>query len=141
MKSAARVAFIVLCLSVVAFFAYLKSGAMPLFAQTAPATGATAKEACLKCHGPYDKLAGAPAAYAAPSGEKINPHVYVPHSSKEAKAVPECTNCHQPHALPPNKAQIKSQPAPEVQWCFTACHHDNNFQPCQNCHKDMKPAQ
>ena len=58
MKSAARVVFIVLCLSVVAFFAYLKSGAMPVFAQTAPATGATAKEACLKCHGPYDKLVG-----------------------------------------------------------------------------------
>jgi len=127
-----------LCVSVVAVGALsLRAGLLPVLAQTGQGGGAAvSKEVCLKCHGPYERLAGAPAAYAAPSGEKINPHVYVPHASKEAAAIPECTSCHQAHAVPPDAAQIKAQPKADVRWCYTACHHNNDFEPCTNCHKE-----
>jgi hypothetical protein len=142
MRSGVRILFIGLCLSAAAFAVLTKTGPLPVLAQTEPEGGAAvSKEVCLKCHGPYAKLAGAPAAYAAPSGEKINPHVYVPHATREATAVPECTNCHQPHAIPPDAAQIKAQPAPDAQWCYTACHHSNDFQPCKSCHKQAGHAE
>jgi hypothetical protein len=92
------------------------------------------KDACLECHGPFEKLATAPPSYVAPSGEKIRPHYYVPHTSKEAKAIPECTNCHQPHPTPPSAADIKAMPKPGVDWCYTTCHHENDFTPCTKCH-------
>ena len=107
MKSAARVAFIVLCLSVVAFFAYLKSGAMPLFAQTAPATGATAKEACLKCHGLMISSRALWPRICAERREDKPPRLRSA-LVEGGESGPECTNRDQPHALPPNKAQIKS---------------------------------
>ncbi len=131
-----------LCLWAAAFAAIVKSGPLPALAQTAPEGGAAvSKEVCLKCHGPYEKLAGAPAAYAAPGGERINPHVYVPHTDREATGVPECTSCHEPHAIPPDAARIKAQPRPDVEWCYTACHHSNDFQPCKNCHKRAGAAE
>ena len=98
-----------------------------------PAT-ATPKEACLNCHGPFDKLATANAKYVAPSGEKITPHRFVPHDSKDAKAIPGCDNCHATHPLPPTTAAIAALPKPDVQWCYT-CHHKNNFVSCKECHK------
>jgi len=96
---------------------------------------AVSKEACLDCHGPFDKLAGASPKYVAPSGEKITPHRFVPHDSKEAKAIPGCDNCHKPHPLPPTATALAALPKPDVQWCYTACHHENNFTPCKDCHK------
>ncbi len=93
------------------------------------------QEACLDCHGPFDKLAAATVVYTAPSGEKITPHRFVPHDSKEAKAIPRCNNCHEPHPLPPTASALAGLPKPEVQWCYTACHHTNNFAPCKDCHK------
>ena len=99
---------------------------------SAPAPAAS-KEACLNCHGPFDKLV-ANVNYQAPSGEKITPHRYVPHSAKEAKAIPECSNCHEPHPVPP-AANAAALPKPDVQWCYTACHHKNTFQLCKDCHK------
>jgi hypothetical protein len=92
------------------------------------------KETCLTCHGPFDKLA-ASTNYQAPSGEKISPHRYVPHTAKEAKAIPECSNCHALHPVPPTTSGLTALPKPEVQWCYTACHHKNTFQPCKDCHK------
>ena len=103
-----------------------------------PAGGGQAeasKEACLGCHGPFDKLAGMAPTFKAPSGETINPHYFVPHNSKEAKAVPECTNCHEPHLIPPTTAALADLPKPGVDWCYTACHHKNNFTPCKECHR------
>jgi hypothetical protein len=135
-KRSAKIFCICLCLSAAAVIGLPKTGIIPALAQTAePSGGEVPKETCLNCHGPFDKLAGAAPGYVAPSGEKVNPHVYVPHTSKEAKAVPECTNCHEPHAVPPKPADITAQPKPEVQWCYTACHHKNNFEPCKDCHK------
>jgi hypothetical protein len=104
---------------------------------TAPAGAQVeaSKEACLGCHGPFDKLVGMKPGYRAPSGETINPHRYVPHDAKEAKAIPECTNCHEPHQVPPTSAGLAALPKPGVEWCYTACHHKYNFTPCKECHK------
>jgi hypothetical protein len=99
----------------------------------APAA-AVSKEACLNCHGPFDKLV-ANVNYQAPSGEKIAPHRYVPHTAKEAKAIPECSNCHEPHPVPPVAGGVATLPKPDVQWCYTTCHHKNTFQLCKDCHK------
>ncbi len=87
--------------------------------------------ACLKCHGPFDKLSSAPPFFTAPSGEKINPHRYVPHDLKE---IPDCTSCHKPHPANPTPADIAALPKPTVTSCFE-CHHKKNFQNCQDCHK------
>ena len=92
------------------------------------------KDLCLDCHGPFDKLATAVPSYIAPSGEKIVPHYYVPHTSKEAKAIPECSNCHPSHPAPPTAADISAMGKPGVDWCYTACHHENDFTPCNKCH-------
>lgn len=99
----------------------------------APST-AVPKETCLDCHGPFDKLATASARFVASSGEKITPHRFVPHNSKDAKAIPACDNCHVKHPLPPTATAIAALPKPDVQWCYT-CHHKNNFVSCKECHK------
>jgi hypothetical protein len=136
MKRVFRIFCIGLCLSIAVLAAVSKVDPVPARAQTpAPSATAASKDACLACHGPFDKLARAAAGYQAPSGEKINPHVYVPHTSKEAKAVPECANCHQPHQVPPNAEDMAALPNPDVQWCYTNCHHRNSFELCKNCHK------
>ncbi len=93
---------------------------------------------CLDCHGPFDKLAASAPSYAAPSGEKITPHRFVPHDSKEAKAIPECSNCHQPHSVPPSESDRAALRKPEVDWCYSSCHHENTFKPCKECHPEKK---
>jgi|WetSurMetagenome_2_1015567.scaffolds.fasta_scaffold869494_2 hypothetical protein len=86
---------------------------------------------CLQCHGPFDRLASIQPRLVAPSGEKINPHVYVPHDSKE---VPDCLACHKAHSANPNSAELAALPTPTVKSCF-ACHHKENFQNCKGCHE------
>jgi hypothetical protein len=100
------------------------------------ASEATTKEACLNCHGPFETLTAKTPDYVAPSGETIVPHRFVPHNSGASKAIPECNNCHEGHPLPPGGAARKAPPKADVQWCYTACHHENNFTPCKACHKE-----
>lgn len=102
--------------------------------QSSSPPAASSKGACLNCHGPFDTLVPN-AKYVAPSGEKISPHRYVPHSAKEVKAIPECNNCHETHPVPPSPTSGAALPKPDVQWCYTACHHKNTFQLCKECHK------
>lgn len=104
--------------------------------QPTPSTNTTAvsKDMGLDCHGPFNKLAARTSNYVAPSGEKITPHQYVPHDSKDAKAIPQCSNCHQSHPLPPTASDLATLPKPDVQWCYATCHHKNNLTPCKNCH-------
>jgi hypothetical protein len=102
--------------------------------QTNTSTMATSKDRCLNCHGPFDKLAAATTNHMAASGERITPHRYVPHDSKDAKAIPECGNCHQSHPVRPTASDLAVLPKSNVQWCYTNCHHENNFTPCKNCH-------
>jgi hypothetical protein len=106
------------------------AGAQP----SGPGSPQPSKEICLNCHGPFEKLV-ASANYLAPSGEKISPHRYVPHNAKEAKAIPDCSNCHQPHPVPPPESGVTASSKADVQWCYTACHHKNTFQLCKDCHK------
>ena len=110
------------------------ASAAPVAVPQTATPAAASKEACLNCHGPFDKLATMPAKYVASSGEKITPHRFVPHNSKDAKAIPGCDNCHTTHPLPPTAAAIAALPKPDVQWCYT-CHHKNNFVSCKDCHK------
>jgi hypothetical protein len=114
--------------------------ASSVLASTAPSVqsssppAASSKSACLNCHGPFDALA-ANANYHAPSGEKISPHRHVPHTSTGITSIPGCDNCHAPHPVPPSPAAVAALPKPDVQWCYTACHHKNTFQLCKDCHK------
>jgi len=86
---------------------------------------------CLTCHGPFEKLASALPSYVAPSGEKINPHRYVPHDLKD---IPDCVSCHKPHSATPTADEIAALPKPNVKTCFE-CHHKQNFASCKSCHK------
>lgn len=99
---------------------------------TTSAAPAASKDVCLGCHGPFEKRVGSPANYVAPSGETTSPHRYVPHDSKAAIAIPECTNCHEPHPVPPTSPMVV--PKADVQWCYGACHHTNTLEPCKKCH-------
>jgi cytochrome b subunit of formate dehydrogenase len=104
-----------------------------------PSAGTTAaamgKDACLACHGPFDKLVTAKPSFKTDSDETINPHQYVPHDEKTAKAIQECTNCHkQQHPLPPTASDLAALPKPAITWCYSACHHTYTFTPCKACH-------
>lgn len=85
---------------------------------------------CLGCHKYNDLLALKPK-FELESGS-VNPHWYVPHDSKN---IPECTNCHVPHAISPlpKGPQDVDMSQVNVQMCFS-CHHLQNFTPCKTCH-------
>ena len=88
------------------------------------------KEQCLGCHGPFDKIAKATAEWQSPAGDKTTPHRYIPHDSTD---VPECTECHTPHEIPPKDKASVVKPK-DVGFCYDSCHHAHNLQPCKNCH-------
>ena len=121
-----RTVLALLFVSVGAFFFVLT-----ILASVPAAAANTTPAGCLECHGPFEKLASAPPHFVAPSGEKINPHRYVPHDLKE---IPECVSCHKPHSATPNADELSALPKPNVETCFE-CHHERNFENCQKCHK------
>ncbi len=88
------------------------------------------KTKCLGCHGPFEKIIKATANWESPAGDKVSPHRYVPHDSED---VPECTECHTPHTIPLQDKASVVKPK-DVDYCYTACHHAHNLQPCKNCH-------
>ena len=90
------------------------------------------KSECLQCHDVFEKLAAGPQKFTAESGEKINPHMYVPHEAKIPKNIPQCTRCHRPHAIPLTSKE--TIPQPTIDWCYS-CHHAFEFKPCGACHK------
>ncbi len=89
---------------------------------------AAANPACLDCHGPFEELIAKPPTIKTDENGLINPHRYVPHKTKDA---PDCTRCHQPHPIPPTEPVKKPT---SIQWCYDACHHQQNFTPCVTCH-------
>jgi hypothetical protein len=119
-----------LWLVAVSFFvpAIFAAGPQP---PSAPTGGGNASAACLECHGPFEKLASAPPYFVAPSGEKINPHRFVPHDLKD---IPDCVSCHKAHSATPTSAELAALPKPNVNTCFE-CHHKRDFVNCQSCHK------
>ena len=110
-----------------------KPDTKPATTATGPAT-ASAASACARCH-PFDKVLAASAKYVSKKGEKVNPHIYVPHDSKEEKDLPDCLKCHTAHPLSPAPAKGSIDLTKmDVKWCYDACHHEKNFEPCNKCH-------
>lgn len=105
--------------------------ATPAYAATAAlSAAASSKDACLTCHGPFDKLISATANYMMSSGDvkiKSTPHRYVPHDSKD---IPECSKCHKPHVVP--LISKEGLPEPTADYCYT-CHHAGVLE-CHTCH-------
>ena len=101
---------------------------------TSVAASASASKACLKCH-PWDKVIAGSTGYATPEGDKVNPHIYVPHDSKAEADIPDCLKCHTAHAVSPmpKKGDIDLKKV-SVKWCYDACHHEKNFVKCDKCH-------
>lgn len=85
---------------------------------------------CLKCHGPFEKLAQRTKDYVTEWDEKANPHVYIPHDSK---TIVDCTECHDAHAIP-FKADENLR-KPNVQYCYS-CHHAETLVNCNKCHNE-----
>ena len=98
----------------------------------AAGNGANGQAACVNCH-EFDELASMKPAFKAPSGEIINPHRYIPHSEKKPENVPDCADCHTPHPIPPMEKIDLSKIG--VESCYLSCHHQQNFEPCDDCHK------
>lgn len=90
-------------------------------------------EFCLGCHGPFEQLAKRTADFTTESGEKANPHIFVPHDST---TILDCVNCHELHPLPVKAPESIAKG--NLKYCYSACHHQENFTPCQKCHEDMK---
>jgi hypothetical protein len=109
-------------------FAFSQDNAPKPDSQTNPDSQIN-KDQCLACHGPFDKIAKDTAGYQTPSGETVTPHQYVPHDEK--KEIPECTNCHKQHPIPPTEKPARPQ---AIDFCYSGCHHAQNLQPCNNCH-------
>ena len=91
---------------------------------------------CLSCHGPYDQLIALTTGYTIGAGMRgeglaANPHSYVPHESAN---IIECKSCHTVHPLPVlSLDEIKT---PNTNYCFAACHHEDTFEPCSDCHNE-----
>jgi len=86
---------------------------------------------CLMCHGSFEDLVKATADFTAASGETTSPHRYIPHDDKEG--IPECTECHIPHAIPIEDVSAVVKPD-NVDWCYDNCHHARNLSACSTCH-------
>ena len=85
---------------------------------------------CLKCHGPFEKLAERTKDYVTEWDESANPHVYVPHDSK---SIVECSECHDPHPIP--FAPSENARKPNVDYCYS-CHHAQTLVNCNQCHNE-----
>jgi hypothetical protein len=91
---------------------------------------------CLPCHGgSFDKLAAKGASFKTDSG-MVNPHQFIPHNEKKAENVPDCLDCHTAHPNPPKEKIDLSKV--NIENCYLSCHHQQNFEKCDDCHKDRK---
>jgi imidazolonepropionase-like amidohydrolase len=93
------------------------------------------KDACLKCHGPFSKLAELTSQFKTPSGEITTPHRHVPHDSKDDKTITECSQCHQQHPVPPTAGDLAALKKPNLDFCYK-CHHIKSFTSCKTCHPE-----
>jgi hypothetical protein len=101
---------------------------------TLPAEAST--EFCLQCHGPYEDLIARTVDKLDVNGVKANPHRYVPHTSKN---ITGCDACHSVHELPVTATTQILTPDTSTLSCFnSSCHHQQDFTPCTQCHKDMQ---
>lgn len=110
---------------------YVLAATSSLSQEAKQVDGMIDKDKCLACHGPYDKLIENSVQFKTSLGETIVPHQYVPHEEK--MDIPECTECHKPHTIPLEDKSTVVKPK-DLKWCYANCHHQNNFQPCSDCH-------
>lgn len=87
-------------------------------------------EFCLACHGPQEELMAHTAGYTTEDGLKGNPHMPIPH---DKTAVASCKFCHGVHELPVTTPETIEQA--DLEYCFAACHHERDFEPCTSCHE------
>jgi len=114
---------------VIVSFVFVLCAGLALATQ-APKSTKIGKDQCLGCHGPFEKIAKATENFKTPAGDTSTPHRYVPHDSQD---VPECTECHIQHPIPP-KDKSEVQKPTDVQFCYDGCHHMKNLQSCKTCH-------
>ena len=117
-------------LFLIALILLLASGSFALATQENKPDTKIDKEKCLGCHGPFEKIAEATADWQSPAGDKGTPHRFIPHDTTD---VPECTECHTPHEIPPKDKESVVKPK-DILFCYDSCHHAKNLQPCKNCH-------
>ena len=86
---------------------------------------------CLSCHGPFEELAARTEGAVIVKDVVTDPHMYVPHNSTKAFS---CDNCHGVHTLPVSPEDVIAQA--DAQYCFQACHHTEDFRPCESCHDE-----
>lgn len=95
---------------------------------------------CLGCHGPYEKLVAASKEYVTKDGEKVNPHTTVDDTilkvHESGKGILNCETCHKPHPQP--FTTIQDVAPANVEYCYLQCHHQENFTPCSECHKEYR---
>jgi hypothetical protein len=105
-------------------------------AEAAPKTDKTKTEikpvACITCHS-FEALNARKASFKAERDEMVNPHLYIPHNEKKPENVQDCINCHTQHPIPLKEKVDLSKV--NVDSCYLACHHQQNFEPCNKCHK------
>ncbi|MDR0515366.1 MAG: hypothetical protein LBG81_09480, partial [Coriobacteriaceae bacterium] len=97
---------------------------------------------CHDCHGTDTDLKEATSGYKDAAGEAFNPHNPVDRKETDprkthtspAAALLRCTLCHGTHSLPydPDEATVKQA---DASYCYRACHHQDNFRPCWECHE------
>ncbi|MDO5531545.1 cytochrome c3 family protein [Sutterella sp.] len=93
------------------------------------ADAAISKDMCIACHGSFDSIIEKNVQVDADPAP-VNPHKYVPHTDKKAENVWECTTCHTPHAMPPQKG---AKAEANIEQCYS-CHHQFTFEKCSSCH-------
>jgi hypothetical protein len=86
---------------------------------------------CLACHS-YEKIRKSTAKYKTPNDDIATPHQYVPHKEKEKGDIPDCTECHEAHPVPPDKSKVVKPK--DITYCYTECHLHNNLNSCSKCH-------
>lgn len=99
-------------------------------ANTLVETDDPASMECLKCHGPFAKLAARTEDFLTEWDEKVNPHIYVPH---DKKTIVDCLDCHAAHPVPVTSGMKVTQA--KLQYCYS-CHHTESFESCTDCHNE-----
>lgn len=93
-------------------------------------TEAAGSAYCLKCHGPIEKLQEKTKGFISEWDEAVNPHVFVPHDTKN---VADCAECHKAHPIPYTPGS--AGPKPKLTYCYS-CHHTEELKSCKECHKE-----
>ena len=124
--------FAVLILGVFLVYAIQAADAAPKTSKNNKTKTEIKPVACVSCHS-FEALNARKASFKAEKGEIVNPHVYIPHNEKKPENVQECTDCHTVHPIPLKEKVDLSKI--NLDSCYLSCHHQQNFERCNNCHK------